>query len=109
MIHDGSQKRNMVVINESGLYSLILSSKLPKAKEFKRWITNEVLSYIRKHEAYMTEETIQEDITKSVHGNRIILDKTINVKITSSSIIKNYVKSNYDLYWVNKMVTPCGK
>lgn len=51
------------LINESGLYSLILSSKLPKAKEFKRWVTSEVLPSIRKHGAYMTEETLQKAIT----------------------------------------------
>lgn len=53
---DSGQKREMIVINESGLYSLILSSKLPKAKEFKRWVTSEVLPAIRKHGAYMTDE-----------------------------------------------------
>ena len=47
------------LINESGLYSLILSSKLPGAKEFKRWVTSEVLPSIRKHGAYMTPETLQ--------------------------------------------------
>ena len=51
------------VINESGLYSLILSSKLPTAKKFKRWVTNDVLPSIRKHGAYMTEETIEKAIT----------------------------------------------
>lgn len=49
----------MPVINESGLYSLILSSKLPTAKEFKHWVTSEVLPSIRKHGAYMTPETLQ--------------------------------------------------
>ena len=44
------------VINESGLYSLILSSKMPNAKRFKRWVTSEVLPTIRKHGAYMTDE-----------------------------------------------------
>ena len=53
----------MTVINESGLYSLILSSKLPTAKKFKRWVTSEVLPSIRKHGAYMTEETIEKAIT----------------------------------------------
>lgn len=47
------------LINESGLYSLILSSKLPAAKKFKRWVTTEVLPSIRKTGAYMTEETIE--------------------------------------------------
>lgn len=47
------------LINESGLYSLILSSKLPKAKQFKRWVTSDVLPSIRKHGAYMTPETLE--------------------------------------------------
>ncbi len=42
-IHDGRQNRKMTILNESGLYSLILSSKLPRAKEFKRWVTAEIL------------------------------------------------------------------
>lgn len=45
--------RGMTIINESGLYSLILSSKLPNAKEFKRWVTSEVLPSIRKHGGYI--------------------------------------------------------
>ncbi|KAA9372712.1 phage antirepressor [Lactobacillus mulieris] len=44
------------LVNESGLYSLILSSKLPTAKKFKHWVTSEVLPAIRKHGAYMTDE-----------------------------------------------------
>ena len=53
------QNRNMTIINESGLYSLILSSKLPGAKEFKRWVTSEVIPSIRKTGAYMTQETLE--------------------------------------------------
>lgn len=45
-----------VLINESGLYSLILSSKLPNAKKFKHWVTREVLPTIRKHGAYLTDQ-----------------------------------------------------
>ena len=44
------------IINESGLYSLILSSKLPSAKKFKRWVTSKVIPTIRKHGAYMTDQ-----------------------------------------------------
>lgn len=46
------------LINESGLYSLILASKLPQAKEFKRWVTSEVLPTIRKHGMYATEQLL---------------------------------------------------
>lgn len=52
------QNRNMTIINESGLYSLILSSKLPQAKEFKRWVTSEVLPTIRKNGMYATDELL---------------------------------------------------
>lgn len=52
--------QNTSVINESGLYSLILSSKLPKAKEFKRWVTSEVLPSIRKHGAYAVDELLND-------------------------------------------------
>ena len=58
-ISASGQMRNMTVINESGLYSLILSSKLEKAKEFKRWVTNEVLPSIRKHGMYATPQTAE--------------------------------------------------
>ena len=54
------QKRNMTIINESGLYALILGSKLPQAKEFKRWVTSEVLPTIRRHGAYLTDSKIEE-------------------------------------------------
>ena len=57
------QNRNVTIINESGLYSLILSSKLPKAKEFKHWVTSEILPTIRKHGAYMTEKTLEQALT----------------------------------------------
>ena len=47
------------LINESGLYALVLSSKLPTAKKFRRWVTAEVLPSIRRHGAYMTPETLE--------------------------------------------------
>lgn len=48
--------RGVTIINESGLYSLILSSKMPNARKFKHWVTSEVLPAIREHGAYMTDE-----------------------------------------------------
>lgn len=48
------------LINESGLYSLVLGSKLPNAKKFKRWVTSEVLPAIRKHGGYLTAEKVEE-------------------------------------------------
>ncbi|MDG4616469.1 phage antirepressor [Enterococcus lactis] len=55
-ITTSGQSREMTIINESGLYSLILKSKLSNAKKFKRWVTSEVLPAIRKHGAYLTDE-----------------------------------------------------
>ena len=52
------QNRNMTVINESGFYALVLSRKLPRAKEFKRWVTSEVLPTIRKHGMFATDELL---------------------------------------------------
>lgn len=52
-IRDGNKGNpNQIIINESGLYSLILSSKLPTAKHFKRWVTSEILPSIRKNGTY---------------------------------------------------------
>lgn len=53
----GSQ--DLTIINESGLYSLILSSKLPNAKAFKRWVTSEVLPAIRKHGLYAIDDILE--------------------------------------------------
>lgn len=55
--------QDLTIINESGLYSLILSSKMPTAKKFKRWVTNEVLPTIRKHGAYMTDDVLKQAIS----------------------------------------------
>ena len=52
-IRDSAYETRAVVINESGLYSLILSSKLPQAKAFKRWVTSEVLPQIRQTGGYI--------------------------------------------------------
>lgn len=53
MVHDGNQLKETILINESGLYSLIFSSKMDKAREFKRWVTSEVLPAIRKDGGYI--------------------------------------------------------
>lgn len=62
-IHDSiGRSQKPVVINESGLYSLIFSSKLDSAKRFKRWVTSEVLPAIRKHGIYATDNVIEQTI-----------------------------------------------
>ena len=57
------REQSPVFINESGLYSIILSSKMPNARKFKRWVTSEILPSIRKHGAYMTEQTLEQALT----------------------------------------------
>ncbi len=61
VFHDGRQNRQVTVINESGLYSLILSSKLTQAKKFKRWVTSEVLPSIRKNGGYIQNQDELDD------------------------------------------------
>ena len=51
-------KNKTMLINESGLYALILSSKLPQAKEFKCWVTSKVLPSIRRNGAYLTDDAL---------------------------------------------------
>ena len=60
---DAVRQSEATFITESGLYALIFGSKLESAKEFKRWVTSEVLPSIRKHGAYMTDEIIERTLT----------------------------------------------
>lgn len=55
ILNDGSQNRKMNIVNEYGLYNLVLSSRKPEAKEFKRWITHVVLPSLRKYGTYSTD------------------------------------------------------
>ena len=65
----------MLVINESGLYSLVISSKLPNAKKFKKWVTSEVLPSIRKNGGYIAN---QEQMTpEQIVANALIVAKNI--------------------------------
>ena len=57
-ISASGQNRQMIIINESGLYALILGSKLPSAKNFKHWVTSEVLPAIRKHGVFAVDEVL---------------------------------------------------
>lgn len=67
--------RGLTVINESGLYSLVLSSKLPTAKKFKRWVTSEVLPSIRKHGGYIAD---QENLTpEQILAKAVLLARNV--------------------------------
>ena len=66
------QGRDVVMINESGLYALIFSSKMKKAKEFKHWVTSEVLPSIRKHGAYATEDVLDKVLDNPDFGIELL-------------------------------------
>lgn len=83
-----------VFINESGLYSLVLSSKLPTAKKFKRWVTSEVLPAIRKHGGYSVKQA-EQDKTREMRAeamlrNSISKQAKIMMEIAKMSHIKAY-------------------
>lgn len=65
-------RQQMKMVNESGLYSLIIGSKLPTAKRFKRWVTSEVLPSIRKHGMYATAPTIDKILDDPDYGIRLL-------------------------------------
>ena len=69
----GNDYSNKILINESGLYALILSSKRPKAREFKHWVTSEVLPAIRQIGGYMTVKT--EDTPESIMARAVLIAK----------------------------------
>lgn len=69
---DSGQKRELYIINESGLYSVILSSKLPSAKRFKRWVTSEVLPVIRKTGNYEMDDYSPEMKAILMHDKKLV-------------------------------------
>lgn len=77
--------RGLTVINESGMYSLIFSSKLEGAKQFKHWVTSEVLPSIRKHGAYMTDDLLAQSAVNSDIASKVAQalyeERTLNKKL----------------------------
>lgn len=64
--------QDMSIVNEPGLYSLVLGSRKPEAKAFKRWITHDVIPSIRKHGAYMTPDTLESMINSPEFGIKLL-------------------------------------
>ena len=73
--------RGLTAVNESGLYSLIFSSKLESAKRFKRWVTSEVLPAIRKHGIYATDNVIENTLNNPDYIINILTEFKKNVKV----------------------------
>ena len=83
------REQKATIINESGFYSLILSSKLPTAKAFKRWVTSEVLPSIRKHGVYITDEVLQKILQNRAYGDWL-LNELQNERV-KSTVMKEYI------------------
>lgn len=90
MLFDGNQDKETIIINESGLYSLILSSKMPNAKKFRHWVTSEVLPTIRRTGTYNTNNDY----------NRMELARLISSSRTAAG-----VKAIMIVFDVNKHVS----
>lgn len=113
------RNQNAVVINESGLYSLILSSKLPNAKKFKRWVTSEVLPAIRKHGGYLTEQKLEEALLnpdtlinlatqlKQEREGRLIAEQRVN-ELTPKASYYDKVLSNKALVTITVIAKDYG-
>ena len=118
-ISASGQRRNMYIINESGLYSLILSSKLPAAKEFKRWVTKEVLPSIRKNGAYLTTEKAEEILlnpdtiinlaqqVKNERQGRLIAEQRVN-ELTPKATYYDTVLANEALVSITVIAKDYG-
>lgn len=120
VIHDGRQNRNMNAVNESGMYALIFGSKLPQAKDFKRWVTSEVLPSIRKHGTYMTAETIEKALTdpdtiiqlattlKEERKQRLIAEQRVN-ELQPKASYYDLILQNKSLLSVTQIAKDYGK
>lgn len=87
------RNQNPIIINESGLYSLILSSKLPQAKEFKRWVTSEVLPAIRKQGGFIREDLDEDAFIALFTGQ-----KELRKQQTSMMEDIDYLKSEQPIH-----------
>ena len=109
-------KSNAVIINESGLYSLILSSKLPKAKGFKHWVTSEILPSIRKTGGYLANSDMmvstyfgnlppeQQTLVKGLFDNIIAQQTKIDTLTTTNEVLTTDILSWADRPLVNALV-----
>lgn len=92
----------MTVINESGLYALIFGSKLESAKRFKHWVTSEVLPAIRRHGAYMTDQTLEKAMELDLFE---VKESTVNNPDGSVRINRTTkVTGKGQQYFINKLI-----
>lgn len=94
-IHEGSQRRNMNIINESGLYCLILRSNMPKAKEFRKWVTNTVLPQVMRNG--LPEPDVKQTIEQVILAAKIIFE-TARIKDNQLTLALDKVAARYTGY-----------
>lgn len=105
-ITTSGQSREMTIINESGLYSLILKSKLPNARKFKRWVTSEVLPTIRKNGMYATDELLNNPDLLIEVATKLKEERTLRL-VAEQKVAEMQPKVKYhDIILANKSVTP---
>ena len=81
--------QEMTVINESGFYSLVLGSKLPNAKKFKKWVTSEVLPSVRKHGMYATDELLDNPDLLIQIATKLKEERELNRRLQEENEEKN--------------------
>lgn len=106
MLFDGNQDKETIIINESGLYSLILSSKMPNAKKFKHWVTCEVLPAIRKHGIYATDNVIDNILNNPDFGIQLLIklkeERAARVEAERRNAILMHVNKTYTVTEIAK-------
>ena len=103
---DSGQSREMYIVNESGLYSLILSSTLPSAKHFKKWVTSEVLPSIHKHGIYATDNVIDNILNNPDFGIELLTklkeERAARVEAERKNAILMHVNKTYTITEIAK-------
>ena len=98
------QMRNVICINESGVYALVFGSKLPNARKFKHWVTSEVLPSIRKHGAYMTEQTVEKALTSPDFLIQLATNLKKEQKARQEAEAKNF-KLEHEVVGLNEKIS----
>lgn len=99
-------QQETVIINESGLYSLVFGSRLPNAKKFKKWVTSEVLPDIRKHGIYATDNVINQILNNPDFGiellNTLKQERAARVEAEKRNAILTHVNKTYTMTEIAK-------
>lgn len=105
---DSGQNRQMYVINESGLYSLIFGSKLESAQKFKHWVTSEILPSIRKNGIYATDKVIDDILNNPDFGIELLTklkeERAARVEAEKTNAILMHVNKTYTMTEIAKEI-----